>query len=83
MQSGKPVGVFRTHAEAPRVLISNSMLVPAWATWEHFYELDRKGLMMYGQMTAGLLDLHRHPGHPAGHLRDVRGSGAPALRRHA
>ena len=53
VQSGKPVGVFRTHRVAPRVLISNSMLVPAWATWEHFYELDRKGLMMYGQMTAG------------------------------
>ncbi|HET7904331.1 MAG TPA: urocanate hydratase [Candidatus Eisenbacteria bacterium] len=53
VQSGKPVGVFRTHAHAPRVLISNSMLVPAWATWEHFHELDRKGLMMYGQMTAG------------------------------
>ncbi len=53
VQSGKPVGVFRTHRDAPRVLISNSMLVPAWATWEHFYELDRKGLMMYGQMTAG------------------------------
>jgi urocanate hydratase len=53
VQSGKPVGIFRTHAMAPRVLISNSMLVPAWATWEHFYELDRKGLMMYGQMTAG------------------------------
>ena len=53
VQSGKPVGVFRTHTDAPRVLISNSMLVPAWATWEHFYELDRKGLMMYGQMTAG------------------------------
>src|SRR5438552_879945 len=53
VQSGKPVGIFRTRAEAPRVLISNSMLVPAWATWEHFYELDRKGLMMYGQMTAG------------------------------
>jgi len=53
VQSGKPVGVFKTHADAPRVLISNSMLVPAWATWEHFYELDRKGLMMYGQMTAG------------------------------
>jgi urocanate hydratase len=51
--SGKPVGVFRTHCDAPRVLISNSMLVPAWATWEHFHELDRKGLMMYGQMTAG------------------------------
>jgi urocanate hydratase len=53
IQSGKPVGVFRTHRDAPRVLLSNSMLVPAWATWEHFYELDRKGLMMYGQMTAG------------------------------
>ncbi len=53
VQSGKPVGVFRTHAAAPRVLISNSMLVPAWANWEHFYELDRKGLMMFGQMTAG------------------------------
>jgi urocanate hydratase len=53
VQSGKPVGVFRTHEGAPRVLISNSMLVPAWATWDHFYELDRKGLMMYGQMTAG------------------------------
>ncbi len=53
VQSGKPVGIFRTHAEAPRVLISNSMLVPAWATWEKFHELDRKGLMMYGQMTAG------------------------------
>src|SRR5438552_7431323 len=53
VQSGKPVGVFRTHADAPRVLISNSMLVPAWATWEHFYELEAKGLMMYGQMTAG------------------------------
>ena len=53
VQSGKPVGVFRTHADAPRVLIANSNLVPAWATWEHFNELDRKGLMMYGQMTAG------------------------------
>ena len=53
IQSGKPVGVFRTHADAPRVLIANSNLVPAWATWDHFHELDRKGLMMYGQMTAG------------------------------
>jgi urocanate hydratase len=53
VQSGKPVGVFRTHADAPRVLLANSNLVPAWATWEHFHELDRKGLMMYGQMTAG------------------------------
>ncbi|WP_202842973.1 urocanate hydratase [Luteimonas saliphila] len=53
VQSGKPVGVFPTHADAPRVLIANSNLVPHWATWEHFNELDRKGLMMYGQMTAG------------------------------
>jgi urocanate hydratase len=53
VQSGKPVGVFRTHPDAPRVLIANSNLVPKWATWEHFHVLDRKGLMMYGQMTAG------------------------------
>jgi urocanate hydratase len=53
VQSGKPVGVFKTHADAPRVLIANSNLVPHWATWEHFNHLDRLGLMMYGQMTAG------------------------------
>ncbi|UTV26573.1 urocanate hydratase [Photobacterium atrarenae] len=53
VQSGKPVGVFKTHANAPRVLIANSNLVPHWANWEHFNELDKKGLMMYGQMTAG------------------------------
>ena len=53
VQSGKPVGVFKTHQDAPRVLLANSNLVPHWATWEHFHELDRKGLMMYGQMTAG------------------------------
>ena len=53
IQSGKPVGVFRTHSEAPRVLIANSNLVPHWANWEHFNELDKQGLMMYGQMTAG------------------------------
>ena len=53
IQSGKPVGVFKTHPDAPRVLIANSNLVPAWANWEHFNELDRKGLMMFGQMTAG------------------------------
>src|SRR6476620_1850777 len=53
VQSGKPVGVFRTHEYAPRVLIANSNLVGAWANWEHFHELERKGLMMYGQMTAG------------------------------
>ncbi|RYE88675.1 MAG: urocanate hydratase, partial [Oxalobacteraceae bacterium] len=53
VQSGKPVGVFRTHADAPRVLIANSNLVPRWANWDHFNELDQKGLAMYGQMTAG------------------------------
>ena len=53
IQSGKPVGVFKTHPDAPRVLIANSNLVPAWANWEHFRELDKKGLMMFGQMTAG------------------------------
>ncbi|WBY07344.1 urocanate hydratase [Sphingomonas sp. 7/4-4] len=53
IQSGKPVGIFRTHADAPRVLLANSNLVPHWANWQHFNELDRKGLMMYGQMTAG------------------------------
>src|SRR5690606_5340436 len=53
IQSGKPVGVFRTHEDAPRVLLANSNLVPKWATWEHFHELDRRGLMMFGQMTAG------------------------------
>ena len=53
IQSGKPVGIFKTHTDAPRVLIANSNLVPAWANWEHYNELDRNGLMMYGQMTAG------------------------------
>src|SRR6186713_650578 len=53
IQSGKPVGILKTHRDAPRVLISNSQLVPNWATWEHFDELEKKGLMMYGQMTAG------------------------------
>jgi urocanate hydratase len=53
VQSGKPVGIFRTHKDAPRVLIANSNIVPAWGNWDHFHELDRKGLMMYGQMTAG------------------------------
>ena len=53
VQSGKPVGVFRTAPAAPRVLIANSLLVPRWATWEHFWELEGRGLMMYGQMTAG------------------------------
>src|SRR5438876_6675324 len=53
IQSGKPVGILKTHKDAPRILISNSQLVPKWATWEHFDELEKKGLMMYGQMTAG------------------------------
>ncbi|GMA60940.1 hypothetical protein GCM10025859_13800 [Alicyclobacillus fastidiosus] len=53
IQSGKPVGIFKTHEDAPRVLLANSNLVPAWANWEHFHALDKKGLMMYGQMTAG------------------------------
>src|SRR5881398_4003717 len=53
VQSGKPVGIFRTHDYAPRVLIANSNLVGAWANWDHFHELEREGLMMYGQMTAG------------------------------
>src|ERR1700743_1156670 len=53
IQSGKPVGILRTHAHAPRVLIANSNLVGRWSNWEHFHELERKGLMMYGQMTAG------------------------------
>src|SRR3982750_3969139 len=53
IQSGKPVGILKTHTNAPRVLISNSQLVPHWATWQHFDELEKKGLMMYGQMTAG------------------------------
>ncbi len=53
VQSGKPVGIFRTHTDAPRVLIANSNLVPGWATWDHFHHLDKLGLMMYGQMTAG------------------------------
>ena len=53
IQSGKPVGVIKTHTTSPRVLIANSNLVPDWATWEHFNELDKQGLMMYGQMTAG------------------------------
>src|ERR1700760_1055028 len=53
IQSGKPVGILRTHPDAPRVLLSNSQLVPKWADWQHFDELEKKGLMMYGQMTAG------------------------------
>jgi urocanate hydratase len=53
IQSGKPIGILPSHTDAPRVLLANSNLVPKWATWDHFHELDKKGLMMYGQMTAG------------------------------
>src|SRR6188508_1419786 len=67
VQSGKPVGVFQTHPGAPRVLIANALLVPAWATWENFRQLD----------------LHRQPGHRAGHLRDAGRRGPPSFRRHA
>jgi urocanate hydratase len=68
IQSGKPVGILKTHKDAPRVLISNSQLVPNWANWQHFDELEKKGLMMYGQMTAGSLDLYRIAGNSAGNL---------------
>ena len=81
VQSGKPVGVFRTHKDAPRVLIANSNLVPKWANWEVFNELDRKGLMMYGQMTAGSWIYIGTQGHRPGHLRDLRGDGPAALWR--
>ena len=81
VQSGKPVGVMRTHEWAPRVLIANSNLVPDWATWPEFRRLEHLGLTMYGQMTAGSLDLHRHAGHRAGHVRDVRRGRREALRR--
>jgi urocanate hydratase len=82
VQSGKPVGVFRTHADAPRVLIANSNLVPRWATWEHFRELEAKGLMMYGQMTAGSWIYIGSQGIVQGTLRDVRRVCRPPLRRH-
>jgi urocanate hydratase len=78
VQSGKPVGVFKTHKNAPRVLIANSNLVPHWATWEHFNELDAKGLAMYGQMTAGAGSTSAARD-CAGHLRNLRGSRSPAL----
>ena len=80
VQSGKPVGVFPTHPDAPRVLIANSNLVPHWATWEHFHELDRKGLAMFGQMTAvpGSISAARAS---CRHLRDFRRVGPASLRR--
>ncbi len=75
VQSGKPVGVFQTHEHAPRVLIANSNLVGRWATWEHFRELERKGLMMYGQMTAGSWIYIGTQGILQRHLRDLRSYG--------
>ena len=72
VQSGKPVGVIRTHDLAPRVLIANSLLVPKWATWEEFRRLEAMGLTMYGQMTAGSWIYIGTPGHLAGNLRDLR-----------
>jgi urocanate hydratase len=81
VQSGKPVGVFKTHANAPRVLIANSNLVPKWANWEHFNELDRKGLFMYGQMTAGSWIYIGSAGHRAGHVRNLRRSRPATLQQ--
>ena len=72
VQSGKAVGVFRTHEDAPRVLIANSNLVGKWATWEHFRELEQRGPDDVRPDDRGLVDLHRHAGHRAGHVRDVR-----------
>ena len=82
VQSGKPVGVFRTHEWAPRVLIANSNLVGDWANWEKFRELEAAGPDDVRPDDRRLVDLHRHPGHPAGHLRDVRCGGAKAFARH-
>ena len=81
MQSGKPVGVFRTHAYAPRVLIANSNLVGHWNDWENFDELDRAGLTMYGQMTAGSWIYIGTQGILAGDLRNVRGGRAQSIFR--
>ncbi len=81
VQSGKPVGVFRTHEWAPRVLIANSNLVPEWATWEEFRRLEQLGLTMYGQMTAGSWIYIGSPGDRAGDLRVLRGDRPPAVRR--
>ena len=83
VQSGKPVGIFRTQPDAPRVLIANSNLVPHWATLDQFNELDRRGLMMYGQMTAGSWIYIGIAGHRAGHVRDLCGARPAPLRRFA
>lgn len=81
VQSGKPVGVFRTHTNAPRVLIANSNIVPHWAHWEHFHELDKAGLMMYGQMTAGSWIYIGAQGIVQGTYETFAGNGPPALQR--
>ena len=82
VQSGKPVGVLKSHPDAPRVLISNSMLVPAWADWTHFREYERQGLIMYGQMTAGSWIYIGSQGNFTGNLPDVcRGSETAFQRR--
>ena len=83
VQSGKPVAVFETHEQAPRVLIANSNLVPQWATWEHFRELDAAGLMMYGQMTAGSWIYIGTQGILQGTYETFAAVAAQALRRHA
>jgi hypothetical protein len=80
VQSGKPVGVVQTHEWAPRVLIANSNLVPEWATWEEFRRLEGIGSDDVRPDDGGLVDLHRHAGHPAGHVRDVLGDRREALR---
>ena len=81
VQSGRPVGVMRTHEWAPRVLIANSNLVGDWATWPEFRRLEHLGPDDVRPDDRRLVDLHRHPGHPAGHLRDVRGGRREAVRR--
>ena len=81
VQSGRPVGVLRTHEWAPRVLIANSNLVGEWDNWDEFRRLEQLGPHHVRTDDRRLVDLHRHPGHPAGHLRDVRRHRRPALRR--
>ena len=82
VQSGKPVGVFRTHADAPRVLIANSNIVPHWATLAPLQRARSQGPDDVRPDDGRLVDLHRQPGHRAGHLRDIRGDGAAPLWRH-
>ena len=79
VQSGKPVGIFQTHPGAPRVLIANSLLVPAWANWDTFRDLEDRGLTDVRPDDRRQLDLHRQPGHRAGHVRDPVGRGRAAI----